>query len=117
MLNQGYIKNCGLKNRKNMTKALINNFDCIFFYDERIPAEKAPISHPHMYHIRHDEDNWTRPITIERFVLVNFFGTVFMKESIEFDSSGYLEIERYELGHNLIEFRVKGALLEKIFGL
>ena len=100
-----------------MLKARINNIDCLVCYDERVPAEKAPPDFPYMYHIRHDEDNWTLPITLERFVLVNFFGTVFMKEPLEFDSSGYIEIKSFSIENNLVTFKLNRSVFEKTFGL
>jgi len=100
-----------------VVKARINEFECMLSYDERISPEKAPAGYPYVYHIRHDENNWTCPISIERFVFVNFFGTVFTKEPIRIDKDGYMEIERFELEHDYTVFRVDGALFEKMFGL
>jgi hypothetical protein len=53
-----------------MIKARVNGIDCIVFYDERLSPEKAPAEYPYMYHIRHNEDNWTHPISLERFTAV-----------------------------------------------
>ena len=96
--------------------AQINGLSCILYYDERIPAEEAPLGYPHMYHIRHNENNWTRPVNLERSVFVNFFGTVFMKEPIEFDGSGYVEIDSFSMETQMVEFRLNGAIFEKTFG-
>ena len=94
-----------------MIKACINGIDCVLFYDKRIPPEKTPQGYPYLYHIRHDDNNWIRPVTIERFVVVNFFGTVFMKEPIEIDEGGYLEINHFK--HDYVEFKISGELFEK----
>ncbi len=99
-----------------MVKARINGIDCIVFYEERIPLEKAPSGYPYMYHIRHDEDDWTLPISLERFVAVNFFGTTFMNEPIEFEH-GYLEIDSFKLEQRYIKFKVGSSVFEEMFGL
>ena len=100
-----------------MVKARINGIDCFLYYDERIPAEKAPPGHPYMYHIRHDEDDWTVPITLERLVVVNFFGTVFMKEPIQIGVDGYVEIDDFKMGGDFVVFRLSGAVFQNTFGL
>jgi len=87
-----------------MMKACINGMDCVLFYDERIPPEKAPQGYPYMYHVRHDDNNWICPITIERFVVVNFFGTVFMKEPIVIGEDNYLEINQFK--HEDMKFKI-----------
>ncbi|MEK7079278.1 MAG: LPD28 domain-containing protein [Patescibacteria group bacterium] len=100
-----------------MIKACINGINCILFYDERIAPEKAPQGYPYMYHIRHDENNWTRPVNLERFVVVNFFGTVFMKEPIEIDASDYLEINSFEMEGNYVVFEINEKLSGKLLSL
>ena len=100
-----------------MLNARINDIDCIVYYEERIPPEKAPSGYPYMYQIRHDEDDWTRPVTLERLVIVNFFGTAFMKEPIDLDSNGYIEIERFSMGKQFVQFKLSGAIFENMFCL
>ena len=95
----------------------INGISCILCYGERIPQEKAHIGYPYSYHIRHDEDDWTCPISIERFVVVNFFGTVFMKKPLEFGADDYIEIEQFELEGECVKFTLNGALLNRMLGL
>lgn len=75
-----------------MLNACINNIDCVVYYDERVSPTKAPLGYPYMYHIRHDEDDWTQPITLERLVIVNFLGTALMKEPVDFGVNSYIEI-------------------------
>lgn len=36
----------------------------------------------HYYELRHEDDDWSQPCTIEDFVFVNFWGTICFKESI-----------------------------------
>jgi hypothetical protein len=100
-----------------MIRARINGIDCILFYDERVPLEKAPLGYPYMYHIRHDEDDWTRPISIEQFVVANFFGTIFMKKPVELGRDGYMEIERFWTDCNYVKFKIKGTLFSEMLGL
>jgi hypothetical protein len=90
----------GIENVNNMIKALVNDIECIFYYDERFSPEHAPLGYPYMYHLRHDEDDWTRPISIEKYVLVNFFGTVFMKNPIDFGNEIYMDINKFKMGKN-----------------
>jgi hypothetical protein len=97
--------------------ASLNGVQCILFYDERIASEKAPLGYHYIYHLRHDEDDWTRPISIERFVVVNFFGTVFTKEPIEIDESGYVEIESFRIETQFIIFRLSGSVFNSMFCL
>jgi len=100
-----------------MLNAQINGIPCILFYEERVTSEKAPLGYPYMYHIRHDEDDWTCPIGIERFVCVNFFGTVFMNKPIELGLQGYMEIERFNLEGDQVKLTVDGSLFDKVLGL
>lgn len=100
-----------------MIKARINGIDCIVFYDERLSHEEAPAEYPYMYHIRHDEDNWTHPISLERFVAVNFLGTAFMKKPLEIDKNGYIEIEQFKLERDYVKFRIDGPVFGKMLGL
>ena len=100
-----------------MDRAHINGIDCIFYYEERIPPENAPFGYPYMYHVRHDEDDWTCPISIEQFVFVNFFGTIFTSKPVKLGSDGYTEIEQFELERDYVKLRVKRKLFKKILGL
>jgi hypothetical protein len=100
-----------------MIKARINGIDCIVFYEERIPQGKAPSGYPFKYLLRHDENDWTRPISLERFVAVNFFGTAFMRKPIKLDIDGYIEIVRFDLKYNFVKLIVSGTLFRKLFGI
>ena len=65
-----------------MNDARVNGIKCKFFYDEAIPPEQRTYRFPYTVIIlRHDENNWIKPISIEPFVFVNFFGTVFHERS------------------------------------
>jgi len=100
-----------------MQKARINNIDCILFYDERVQKEKALEGYSNMYHVRHAEENWTRPISIEKYVFVNFFGTIFTKEPLEFDISDYIEVKHFKMELKYIRFKIRENLFKRIFNL
>ncbi|MCB7129120.1 MAG: hypothetical protein J3T61_06260 [Candidatus Brocadiales bacterium] len=102
---------------RDKTKAVINGIECILFYDERVSAEEAPAGYPYMYYVRHDEDNWVRPISIEKYVLVNFFGTIFTKELIDFDNNYYVDVESFEMSRKYIEFKLSRERINKMLGL
>jgi hypothetical protein len=93
----------------------INGIECKLYYEERIPKEQAPLGYPNMYHLRHDEDDWTCPIHIEQYVAVNFFGTVFMEEPIEFGEQKYIEINQFKMKDNYVKIKLKKELLNTIF--
>jgi hypothetical protein len=100
-----------------MLNARINNIDCIVYYEERISQEKAPLGYPYMYHIRHDEDDWTRPVTLESLVAVNFFGTAFFKEPLEFGGTSYIEIERFSMERQFVQLKLSDAVFKNMFCL
>ena len=46
----------------------------------------------HLYGIRHSDDDWGKPITIEKFVLVNRYGYIVSKQPLDkIINSGRLE--------------------------
>lgn len=100
-----------------MQKARINNIDCILFYDKRVSSGQSPVGYPNMYNVRHDECDWTRPISIEKFVFVNFFGTIFTKEPLELDINAYIEIKSFKTELKYIKFKIRRKLFERILNL
>lgn len=52
----------------------------------------------YLYDIRHSDDDWCEPATIEQHVLVNWFGTLICDNPISFGPDEYYEIKawRYE---------------------
>lgn len=100
-----------------MIKGNFNNIECIFFYDERISQENAPEGFPFLYHVRHDEDNWVLPISIEQFVLVNFFGTLFTRKKLLFPEENYIEIDKFVMDSYYKELRISNSLLNQLFEL
>jgi len=70
-----------------------------------------------MYNVRHDECNWTRPISVEKFVFVNFFGTIFTKEPLELNTSDYIEVKSFKMERNYIKFKIRDELFKRMFNL
>jgi hypothetical protein len=98
-----------------MINALVNDIECKFYYDERFLPEQAPIGYPFMYQLRHDEDDWTCPISLEKFVLVNFFGSVFMEKPIVFGKENYIEVNQFKIWKNdYIKFEIRKETFNKI---
>jgi hypothetical protein len=98
-----------------MIDAKINGIDCKLFYDERVPVDKAPIGFPYIYHLRHDEENWCCPMSIENFVLANFFGTIFTKEFLNIGKVDYIDITGFEVDWDYIEFKFPLGIFGKSF--
>ncbi len=76
-----------------MEKVRINNFDC--FFSERSNGDVVPEGYPYVYYARHGSDDWTIPLTIEKFVRVDYFGTIFTKQPIAFGEKGFLDVWRF----------------------
>lgn len=99
-----------------MIKARVNGIECAFFYDERLDPEQAPPGYPYMYQLRHDENNWIRPISIEKCVWVNFFGTVFMKNPLDFGDDCWLDVNKFKMGkNNFIGFGITPEFMKITF--
>lgn len=45
-----------------------------------------------LYDIRHSDDDWCDPATVEENVVVNWFGTILLNEPIDLGPNKYLEI-------------------------
>jgi len=64
--------------------------------EERIDATTIPDGW-HVYDIRHDESDWSKPLTVERVVLVNFMGRFLTDRELPlpFDNDECLEVIDY----------------------
>ena len=99
-----------------MKKAYLNGAECIFYYNERFSSEHAPDNYPYMYQLRHDEDDWTIPVTLEKVVFVNFFGTVFLKEPVVFCEDSYVEISDFEIDDDdMIRFSITPDFIQNSY--
>jgi Large polyvalent protein associated domain 28 len=90
-----------------MFKVRINGTQGILYYEERIPRELAPAGYPYMYHLRHDEDDGMEPISIKRFVLVNFLGTIFVNKPFEFGTEPFINIKKIKYERQLIPYKLR----------
>lgn len=97
-----------------MHAARINGLECILFIGKQVPPELAPDGYRYCYHLRHDECDWGRPISIEPFVAVNFFGTVFMKDRLDFGPENYIDVESFSTDPPLISLRLDDNLTNRL---
>ncbi|OQA95292.1 MAG: hypothetical protein BWY23_02473 [Spirochaetes bacterium ADurb.Bin218] len=61
--------------KTGIKKIIINGIKCLLTEDHQkhlIPTKK----YKHRYSLRHNEIDWTEPITVERFVFANWFGDI-----------------------------------------
>ena len=73
-----------------MKKVRINNFECIL--SESSKVEVIPEDYPYRYCARHGSDDWTIPLTIEKHVRVDYFGTIYIKQPLELGEKGFLDV-------------------------
>lgn len=52
------------------------------FVDLRVDRDTIPNGYT-MYEVRHSDDDWGEPAEIADWILVNFFGTLLMKEPLK----------------------------------
>lgn len=62
------------------------------FTDGRLDKTTLPAG-IYCYDIRHSDNDWGKPCTLENHVLVNFFGSIITKEPISLSSEGYLRMK------------------------
>lgn len=51
----------------------------------------------HIYYLRHADDSTDYPSTIEKQVVVNFWGTLIIKEELEFKETNYITLTNEEI--------------------
>lgn len=74
-------------------KALINNIECIVL--EGRDNWEIPANYPYRYYLRHQDIDWTEPSSIERFVLVNFFGIAYASQPLLSDGQEWVDVEAF----------------------
>lgn len=57
-------------------------------FEGRVDSESIP-SGWHVYYIRHSDNDWGKPISIEPAVLCNFFGVFITKNALKFPKVQY----------------------------
>ena len=60
-------------------------------YEGRLDKSTVPDGF-HAYDIRHADEDWGDPCTIEKSVVVNFFGSIILNHPLEIPERGYLDI-------------------------
>lgn len=50
-----------------------------------------------IYDIRHADNDWCEPVTLENFVWVNWYGSIIVDTPIQFTDEPYLEITDYSI--------------------
>ena len=64
--------------------------------EDRISFKVDRVRYPYIYGIRHSEDDWSRPITVEPSVVVNKFGVMFTDKELEIGKEGYIKLTGIE---------------------
>ncbi len=78
-----------------MQVVIINGIECMLFEGKRfyqIRTDDRARGYSYVYELRHADDDFTKPVTVERRVRVNFFGTILAQEPFVFGRDGYVEI-------------------------
>lgn len=78
-----------------MKKIIINNEIEGIFYDT-IDKDKPINEYAHKTMLRHSDFDWTKPISIEKFVIVNKFGTLYTREPLLNENQMFLSVKNYE---------------------
>lgn len=83
-------------NEVTWEKVHVLGVECLF-NDLRIDRNSVPEGYL-MYEVRHSDEDWGEPCEIALGILVNFFGTLLVKEPYELEYSpltknGYLDFE------------------------
>jgi hypothetical protein len=55
------------------------------------------------YEIRHPDDDWASPATLEEKVAVNFWGTLVSPKKLDFGEDDYLELSDSEMETLMVE--------------
>lgn len=80
---------------KEKYTALINNIECIVVEGREGKEGKPQPDYPHRYYLRHRELDWSEPCSIERFVLVNFFGIAYASQPLLSDGQEWADVESF----------------------
>lgn len=78
-----------------MKKIIINNTIEGIFYDT-VEEDKPINEYTHKTMLRHSDFDWMKPISIERFVIVNKFGTLYTREPLLNENQMFLNVKTYE---------------------
>ena len=65
-------------------------------YEGRLDKSTVPDGF-HAYDLRHKDNDWGAPATIEKSVVVNFFGSIILNHPLEIPESGLLKVGRNDI--------------------
>ena len=83
-------------NLRPFTVTLDNGIEVSGLLSEVRINKKERTMGKYLYDIRHTDNDWCEPATLEHSVMVNWVGTLIMDAPIEFpDGENYLSIEDY----------------------
>jgi len=98
------------KKRKDVNrmidKSLSGKFEIILYKgkeclyrDIRLTNEQLKLipDDVNIYQIRHMDEDWGEPVSIEPIVVSNYFGTIFTKEKLKFKTNTRIPIEADDL--------------------
>ena len=60
-------------------------------YEGRLDKTTVPDGF-HVYDIRHSDDDWGEPRTIEKSVTVNFYGSIILNHPLDIPECGYIDV-------------------------
>jgi len=64
--------------------------------DNRISLTVDRDKYPFMYGMRHADNDWSVPVTIEERVVVNRYGFMFASKELPLSNKGYINVTRKE---------------------
>ena len=82
-----------------MEKILINKTECMLFDFKEFDDKKTPKkfkNYPYKYAIRHAETDWTRPVSVEKFVCCNRLGIILAKKEFDLGADGWKDVRSYK---------------------
>ena len=51
----------------------------------------------HLFEIRHEDEDWGRPCQLAKGILVNFYGSILVRDPFVLPESGYLDFDAEDL--------------------
>ncbi|OHD19675.1 MAG: hypothetical protein A2086_01735 [Spirochaetes bacterium GWD1_27_9] len=78
----------------NFREILFRGLVCYLFYSNlNIPNNYQEYKR---YDIRHDDANWSLPLTLEKRVKVNYYGTILSPSEISLENGDWSELSKNE---------------------
>jgi len=62
------------------------------------PPEEIAKNYPHKYYLRHSDNNWVKPVTVEKNpVFVNYFGVVYTDRPVLKGKATFTRVKKWEV--------------------